>query len=125
MRRHRAILTFAAVAMLAACQSPSPHAEAKQAMAPTPAPQPASAVTVTYDCSDGEVVQAQYPDEKTAVLVVKARSFKLQQAVSADGVRYTGNGWQWWTKGMKDGTLAPLKTGETIASDPGVSCHKV
>ena len=31
-------------------------------------------------------------------------------------------GLQWWTKGMTQGSLAQLKPGEDIASDPGVAC---
>jgi membrane-bound inhibitor of C-type lysozyme len=123
MSLHRMIL-IAAVAMVAACQSPSPRSEAKQEEAPTPAAQPASATTITYACSDGRTVQAHYPDAKTAVIVVDARSYTLEQATAGSGVRYVGNGWQWWTRGMSDGMLAPLKTGETMASAPGVSCHK-
>ena len=123
MSMHRLILV-AAVGLLAACQTTSPHSEAKHEKAPTPALQPATAATITYTCTDGQTVQAQYPDPKTAVIVVNARSYTLLQTDSASGVRYVGNGWQWWTKGMKDGTLAPLKTSETIASAPGVACHK-
>jgi membrane-bound inhibitor of C-type lysozyme len=47
----------------------------------------------------------------------------LRIATSADGARYTGDGWQWWTKGMHEGSLAALAPGEAIASAAGVACH--
>jgi membrane-bound inhibitor of C-type lysozyme len=76
-----------------------------------------------YACSDGQVVQAAYPDTHTALVKIKGETHTLNIALSASGARYIGDGWQWWTKGMHDGMLAPLATGETIASAPGVNCH--
>jgi membrane-bound inhibitor of C-type lysozyme len=82
----------------------------------------ADAKTFTYTCADGHIVQAVYPDTDTAVLTVEGQTFQLHTAVSADGARYVGRHWQWWTKGMTKGWLAPLKAGESIASASGVSC---
>ena len=76
----------------------------------------------TYTCSDGQTVQAAYPDTNTARVKIKGQTHLLHVAISGSGARYTGEGWQWWTKGMRDGMLAPLAKGQTIA-DPGVSCH--
>lgn len=78
--------------------------------------------TLTYTCDDGRTVQAAYPDTDTAVLTLDGRPHQLHTAVSADGARYVGKHWQWWTKGMREARLAPLKPGETIASASGVSC---
>lgn len=78
---------------------------------------------ITYVCSDGRQVQATYPDHDSAVLVLDGSSHRLDQAISADGARYTGDGRQWWTKGLHQATLAPLKSGEDIASARGVDCQ--
>jgi membrane-bound inhibitor of C-type lysozyme len=77
----------------------------------------------SYSCSDGQVVQAAYPDTNTALVKIKGETYTLHIAMSGSGARYTGNNWQWWTKGMRDGMLAPLAAGETIASAPGLDCH--
>ena len=44
-------------------------------------------------------------------------------AISADGARYVGDHWQWWTKGMHDAWLSPLRNGETYPSASGVACR--
>jgi membrane-bound inhibitor of C-type lysozyme len=80
------------------------------------------AKTLTYTCDDGRNVQAVYPDTDTAVLTLDGQTYRLHTAISADGARYVGEHWQWWTKGMTQGWLAPLKPGESIASASGVSC---
>jgi membrane-bound inhibitor of C-type lysozyme len=107
-----------ALAGLAACQSPT---------APTKAAAPAAIVvkaspTTTYGCLDGNTVRAAYPDSDTAVLTLEGRTLTLKVARSGSGARYVGEGVQWWTKGMTEGTLSALKTGEDIASADGVYC---
>jgi membrane-bound inhibitor of C-type lysozyme len=85
---------------------------------------PVSTATWTsYACSDGQTVQASYPDTDTAQVKIKGEVHTLHVAMSGSGARYIGDGWQWWTKGMHDGMLAPLTAGEIIASAPGVNCH--
>jgi membrane-bound inhibitor of C-type lysozyme len=86
-------------------------------------PAPSKVEVVTYHCDDGRSVMAVYPDSTTTVLTFGGQTHHLHAAVSADGARYVGDQWQWWTKGMHDARLAPLKPSETIASDTGVSCH--
>jgi membrane-bound inhibitor of C-type lysozyme len=102
----RHCLVFVAAALLAACQPLRPA---------TP--------RLVYRCADGRVVQADYEDTDHAVLVVDGRSRRLTIARSASGARYVGGGWQWWTKGMHDAWLAPLRPGETLASATGVACQ--
>jgi membrane-bound inhibitor of C-type lysozyme len=98
---------------LAACTTSSPiHADA-----------PTATHWISYACSDGQVIKAAYPDSDTALVIIKGDTHSLHIAMSADGARYTGDGWQWWTKGMHDGMLAPLAAGETIASATGLVCH--
>ncbi|MFC3651972.1 MliC family protein [Dyella humi] len=82
-----------------------------------------AAAWMNYTCSDERTLQARYPDPNTAVIRIQDETHTLHIAISGSGARYTGEGWQWWTKGMHDGMLAPLATGESIASAPGVQCH--
>ncbi|MGN6656067.1 MAG: MliC family protein [Rhodanobacter sp.] len=81
------------------------------------------AIHLTYACDDGRTVQVAYPDTQTAVLDFDAQTHRLHVAVSADGARYVGEHWQWWSKGMHDARLAELKPGERIASAAGVACR--
>jgi membrane-bound inhibitor of C-type lysozyme len=79
--------------------------------------------TIRYTCTDGRIVTATYPDQATAILAFADQTLTLTIAPSADGARYIGHSWQWWSKGMRDASLAPLAVGETIASAPGTPCH--
>jgi membrane-bound inhibitor of C-type lysozyme len=108
MRRAALLLTLA----LAACSNdaPAPIAEAE--------PAPAWAI---YVCQDGRIVQALYPDSRTARVRMPDGEHLLKVAGSGSGARYVGAGLQWWTKG-DEGMLAPLKPGEDIAAAPGVAC---
>jgi membrane-bound inhibitor of C-type lysozyme len=78
--------------------------------------------STTYRCADQQQFVASYPDPSTAVLTYRGHVRTLRAAPSADGVRYIGAGWQWWTKGTGQGTMARLKPGEKIASAAGVVC---
>ena len=98
---------LAVPALLSGCQTPASTAAAK---------------SLAYTCDDGRIVQVAYPDTDTAVLTLDRRSHRLHTAISASGARYVGEQWQWWTKGMHQAWLAPLKPGETIASASGMSC---
>lgn len=100
---------------LAACSKPAEPAKA-------PAPAAKAAPVTVYACDDGRTVRASYPDPDTAVVEVDGKTRDLKIAISASGARYTGDGYQWWTKGMTQGQLSPLAAGEDIASAPGVNC---
>lgn len=78
---------------------------------------------ITYRCADGRAIEANYVDSDHAVLRVAGKPYRLTIARSASGARYVGDGWQWWTKGMRQAYLAPLSPGEAIASDPGTACQ--
>lgn len=109
------------VLLLAGCEQRT----AKPAPA---APPPAGAVnphvTVTaYVCEGGTRLTAAYPDSQTAIVDYRGHAYTLKIVRSGSGARYTGFGLQWWTKGVEHGTLARLKPGEDIASDPGVACE--
>lgn len=101
---------------LAAC-NPAPE----KANAPAEVAKPEAKLT-SYACADGRTVRASYPDPDTAVVEIDGKSRNLKIAISASGARYTGDGYQWWTKGMSEAQLSPLAPGEDIASAPGVNC---
>ncbi|RDS83079.1 hypothetical protein DWU98_08095 [Dyella monticola] len=100
------------VALSGCATAPSYHAQASDPFA-----------WVNYTCSDGQTVEAAYPDSQTAVISIHHATHTLHSVISGSGARYAGDGWQWWTKGMREGMLAPLAPGETIASAPGIDCH--
>lgn len=107
-------IAFAAlIGPLAACQQPATAPKAEAAAA-TPA--------TTYACLDGRTIEATYPDSDTAVLTLDGRTLNLKVVQSGSGARYAGEGVQWWTKGMTEGTISPLAAGEEIASAEGVYC---
>ena len=82
-------------------------------------------VTVTnYDCPGGAALTAAYPDHESAIVTWKGHTYTLKLASSASGARYTGFGLQWWAKGLSRGTIATLKPGENVASDPGQQCEE-
>lgn len=116
-------LTFAALAGFAclgltACN----QGQEKAATAPAePAPKAAAPATA-YVCDDGRAIRASYPDQETALVEIDGKMRTLKRAISASGARYTGDGFQWWTKGMADGQLSPLAAGEDIATARGVNC---
>lgn len=116
--QHLAAVAAMAGLGLAACGKPQ-----EQAKAPEPAATAAPAAPVTvYACDDGRTVRASYPNPDTAVVEIDGQSRTLKIAISASGARYTGDGYQWWTKGMSQGQLSPLAAGEDIATAPGVNC---
>jgi membrane-bound inhibitor of C-type lysozyme len=93
-----------AVLGLAACQ--------------TPAVRPASVL----HCDNGEVVEARYAQD-VAVVRYGGREYVMHTAMSASGARYVGGGMRWWTKGLEEGTIAPLRPGESVASARPVVCR--
>ncbi|WP_157948353.1 MliC family protein [Pulveribacter suum] len=82
---------LAATALLAACSHGTPQ----------------TAATHTYRCVDGSTLRATYPTTETATVHYQGASRTLQIVRSGSGARYTGDGWQWWTKG-DTGTLSRL-----------------
>lgn len=111
--RYLPLIPFVA---LAACQqqTASPPAQSPPATAP--------AAATTYACLDGRTLRVAYPDPNTARLDLGGRDVTLTVARSGSGARYVGEGLQWWTKGMTEGTLSVLAKGEAIASADGVYC---
>ena len=107
----RLVLIVPALLLLTACRASLPPAPAHGTNVPT------------YTCDDGRTVRAAYPDTNTAELTFDRQTHRLHIAISASGARYIGDGWQWWTKGMQQGWLAPLQPGESYASAADVACR--
>ncbi|MET3526961.1 MliC family protein [Phenylobacterium koreense] len=120
MAKHR--VTAAALGLAAFALAACGRGGEQQAKAPEAPPAKAAPVT-TYVCDDGRTVRASYPDTETAIVEIDGRSRTLRIAISASGARYTGDGFQWWTKGMDQAQLSPLAAGEDIATAPGVNCR--
>jgi heat shock protein HslJ len=85
-------------------------------------PASTAAQETSYFCADKSLIKASYPTTDTARVVIGGETIDMRIARSASGARYVGGGWQWWTKGMTEGTLAKLEPGESIASARGLAC---
>jgi membrane-bound inhibitor of C-type lysozyme len=132
----RRLFPLAALAFLAACETPDPGGPLPLPSAPSPAevsvaPLPPRQDATTYLCADGTVVRAEYPEADEdgvlgrggAILDIDGNRVRMIEGASASGVRYIGGGFQWWTKGLQDATLSPLPDGDAIADDPGTACR--
>ena len=75
----------------------------------------------TYSCADGSTVTAGYRG-KRAVIHHRGKSHHLTIQPSASGARYTGEGVQWWTKGLTEGALSRLAPGEDVPSAGSLAC---
>lgn len=114
----RAAVAILALLTLAACHERKPASSHGPATSGPVNPDPG---VTTYVCLDGQRITAGYPDPRTAVVTYKDHAYTLKLAPSADGARYTGYGLQWWTRGPH-ASIAALRGGEEIASDPGLDC---
>lgn len=119
-------LTVLATASLAACAphtlpptegsaaSASPTTGGRLDGTPEPdnsAPQPTSGNASTdYECRTGTRIQARYPDTDTALVRYQGQQYRLHIAVSADGARYVGDQYEWWTRGSGTNAEASLFT---------------
>lgn len=65
---------------------------------------------VHYRCESGAQIQASYPAENVAVVEYRDETYRMDIARSASGARYTGDRYDWWTKGMGPGATATLAT---------------
>jgi membrane-bound inhibitor of C-type lysozyme len=138
----RLLIPLAAVGFLGACEDfatgPAAPLPGSGIGAPGPNAVAASGIPprqgfLTYLCANGQVVQAQYEDtsesnvmnpvQSGAFVYIDGRGIRMLQGASANGVRYIGGGYQWWTRGLQTANLAPLGPNESTASDPGTECR--
>jgi membrane-bound inhibitor of C-type lysozyme len=80
--------------------------------------QPASVL----HCENGETVEVGYSGD-LAIVTYKNREHAMRTAISGSGARYVGDGLEWWTKGLEEGTIAVLPPGEQVSSGERVVCR--
>ena len=123
----RAALALSSVLALGACQReaaapvapPAPLPVVQQPAAPLPA---GAGETTTYVCRDGAMLSATYATAATARVEYKGRSYTLQQAPAASGVRYVGDGLQWWARGLTLGSIRILNPDGSAANAVSLEC---
>lgn len=111
----RAALALGAAMAAAGCSA---------AAAPGPAPV-ADGAWITYRCESGREVAASYPVDSMAFVRYGGVTREMSVASSASGARYTGDGYEWWTRGTGPGStgrLSRFRGEETTASQPLESC---
>jgi len=74
---------------------------------------------IVYRCESGREVAAAYPTDSTAVVRYGAATYEMRIAVSASGARYTGSGYEWWTRGTGPGATGNL--GRFVADEQTAS----
>jgi membrane-bound inhibitor of C-type lysozyme len=77
----------------------------------------------SYRCANSTRVTAVYgTDFETATINIGkvgslgSKTYRLQKAIAASGVRYTGDGVEWWTKG-NTANLYVLNSNKVLAKD--------
>ncbi|HEX6039197.1 MliC family protein [Longimicrobium sp.] len=94
------------------------------AAAPGPAAV-ADGAWITYRCESGRDLAASYPADSIAFVRYAGATREMRVATSASGARYTGDGYEWWTRGTGPGStgrLARFVGDEVTASQPLESC---
>lgn len=79
----------------------------------------------TYLCDDGATVEVRYPTQDSVRVVYNGQALDMTIMPSASGARYTGAGWEWWSKGDEQAYLTPLAAGEKVALDTGLRCSSI
>jgi membrane-bound inhibitor of C-type lysozyme len=77
----------------------------------------------SYNCANGTRVTAVYgANFETASIkfgkigLLGSKTYQVEKAVAASGVRYTGDGVEWWTKG-NTANLYMLDSNKALAKD--------
>lgn len=98
-----ALMAVAITTLVSACAG-SPHGDA-----PRGSEDPSSAVSLlTYRCESDALIRATYPTDSVALMHYQGQTHEMQIARAASGVRYVGDGLQWWTKGNGPGASGTL-----------------
>lgn len=117
---------------LGACEPLSPPQEAMspaKAIATAPAARPLGEAAdfkpdaVAYRCVNGERLRVAYRGPDAALITYRGETHLLSLAPSTSGVRYAGDGWQWWIKDQGEGVFSRLPVDATIAPGGGVICE--
>ncbi|HST61004.1 MAG TPA: MliC family protein [Longimicrobium sp.] len=111
----RAAVGLAAALVVAGCSAAS---------APGPATV-ADGAWIAYRCTSGRELAASYPTDSIAFVRYAGATREMRAAVSASGARYTGDRYEWWTRGTGPGSTGQLSRfagDETTASDVLEQC---
>ncbi|WP_423820528.1 MliC family protein [Salinisphaera sp. SPP-AMP-43] len=81
---------------------------------------------VHYDCDDGEAITVQYPGADHAQVSYQGTTYAMHIAMSADGARYIGDEYEWWTRGTGKGADATLfdHQDDGLTGDVITTCHE-
>lgn len=82
--------------------------------------------TMSYDCNNGQTIDARYPDSDRAVVHYQGDKLPMHIAISADGARYVGDDYEWWTRGSGQGGEATLfaHASDGSTGDVVTTCHE-
>ena len=95
---------------------------AQPALAAKPKFPPSSGQSANYACADGRTIEVLYSGGDAVVVTIAGTPVQMARAAAADGERYVGGGWQWWGVATREGRLATVAAGETMASGAGARC---
>ncbi|WP_076068502.1 MliC family protein [Sphingomonas montana] len=114
---------LAPLLLLAGCGGQDVTASTNMVDTATPVAASDAGQGARFLCADGRTVRAVFIDPETLTLHIGDGTTEMRSAVETNGARYLGDKWQWWTHGLQQATLSPLKPGETVASAKGVECR--
>lgn len=117
------ICALAAALLVSACAS------APEATTPPPARDQSSSVSLlTYRCESDALIRATYPTDAVALVRYQGQTHEMRIARAASGVRYVGDGLQWWTKGNgpgAGGTLSRSSSADNADGEIIETCRQV
>lgn len=90
----RISLFLAAALLIAGCTSDRPSDD------PVDEPGVDEVVAVSYSCESGHTAEATYGDD-SATVVYGGETYDLFQTEAANGARYVGGDFVWWTDGTE------------------------
>lgn len=68
---------------------------------------PAKQPLIVYQCDDGTGLSTRIISGEYIAVQREGKVYSMQQKIAASGVRYQGEGYEWWGKG-NEGTFAPI-----------------
>ena len=84
-------------------------------------------LTRRYECNTGEMIRVRYPDVQTAIVAYDGKKRAMHLAVAADGARYVGHRYEWWTRGSGPRASATLYAHDADNSTGRelLQCHEI
>lgn len=109
----------------APAQPPSGPAVSTADARPVPPGTPTGDAPVAYACAEGDTVVATYATRDEAVVVFRGDTARLRIAIAASGARYTGDGLEWWSRGLDEGRLSRLDTAGNATEPLATDCRRI